>query len=131
MPPLPALAALLPGIPLTPPPPLPAPVARPPLQRRAAPSGSARLQGSSITINGLRQQALWLQDAGELWLPLEVLEGQLGVSRSSGANGSMELEWFGQKLSVSADRQRSLDDEVAVPVSGLLEAVGVAIRVEG
>lgn len=131
MPPLPALAALLPGIPLTPPPPLPAPVARPPLQRRAAPSSSARLQGTSITINGLRQQALWLQDAGELWLPLEVLEGQLGVSRSSGANGSMELEWFGQKLSVSADRQRSLDDEVAVPVSGLLEAVGVAIRVEG
>ena len=131
MPPLPALAALLPGIPLTPPPPLPAPTPRPALQRRATPASTARLQGNSISINGLRQQALWLQDAGELWLPLEVLEGQLGVSRSSGANGSVELEWFGQKLSVSADRQRSLDDEVAVPVSGLLEAVGVLSRTEG
>ena len=131
MPPLPALAALLPGIPLTPPPPLPAPAPRPALQRRAAPASTARLQGTSIRINGLRQQALWLQDAGELWLPLEVLEGQLGVSRSPGANGSIDLEWFGQKLSVSADRQRSLEDEVAVPVSGLLEAVGVIARTEG
>ncbi|MBW0168393.1 MAG: phosphodiester glycosidase family protein [Vulcanococcus sp.] len=131
MPPLPALAALLPGIPLTPPPPLPAPAPRPALQRRATPASTARLQGTSIRINGLRQQALWLQDAGELWLPLEVLEGQLGVSRSPGANGSIDLEWFGQKLSVSADRQRSLEDEVAVPVNGLLEAVGVIARTEG
>ena len=131
MPPLPALAALLPGIPLTPPPPLPAPAPRPALQRRAAPASTARLQGTSIRINGLRQQALWLQDAGELWLPLEVLEGQLGVSRSPGANGSIDLEWFGQKLSLSADRQRSLEDEVAVPVNGLLEAVGVIARTEG
>ncbi len=131
MPPLPALAALLPGIPLTPPPPLPAPAPRPALQRRAAPASTARLQGTSIRINGLRQQALWLQDAGELWLPLEVLEGQLGVSRSPGANGSIDLEWFGQKLSLNAERQRSLEDEVAVPVSGLLEAVGVIARTEG
>ena len=131
MPPLPALAALLPGIPLTPPPPLPAPAPRPALQRRATPASTARLQGTSIRINGLSQQALWLQDAGELWLPLEVLEGQLGVSRSPGANGSIDLEWFGQKLSVSADRQRSLEDEVAVPVNGLLEAVGVIARTEG
>ncbi len=89
------------------------------------------MQGTSISINGLRQQALWLQDAGELWLPLEVLEGQLGVSRSTASDGSLALEWFGQKLAVSADRQRSLDDEVAVPVRSLLEAVGVAVRAEG
>ena len=131
MPPLPALAALLPGIPLTPPPPLPPPAPRAPLQRPASPASSARVQGTSISINGLRQQALWLQDAGELWLPLEVLEGQLGVSRSNASDGSLALEWFGQKLAVSADRQRSLDDEVAVPVRGLLEAVGVAVRAQG
>ena len=131
MPPLPALAALLPGIPLTPPPPLPPPAPRAPLQRPASPASSARVQGTSISINGLRQQALWLQDAGELWLPLEVLEGQLGVSRSTASDGSLALEWFGQKLAVSADRQRSLDDEVAVPISSLLEAVGVAVRAQG
>ncbi|MFZ9946354.1 MAG: phosphodiester glycosidase family protein [Vulcanococcus sp.] len=101
------------------------------MQRPAGPASSARLQGTSISINGLRQQALWLQDAGELWLPLEVLEGQLGVSRSTASDGSLALEWFGQKLAVSADRQRSLDDEVAVPVRGLLEAVGVAVRAQG
>ena len=131
MPPLPALAALLPGIPLTPPPPLPAAAPRPALQRPATPWNTARVQGTSISVNGLRQQALWLQEADELWLPLEVLEGQLGVSRSPGANGSMELEWFGQKRSVSAARQRSLEDEVAVPVRDLLDAVGVVARTDG
>ena len=131
MPPLPALAALLPGIPLTPPPPLPATAPRPALQRPATPWNTARVQGTSISVNGLRQQALWLQEADELWLPLEVLEGQLGVSRSPGANGSVELEWFGQKRSVSAARQRSLEDEVAVPVRDLLDAVGVVARTEG
>lgn len=131
MPPLPALAALLPGIPLTPPPPLPAPAPQAPLQRQANPPGGKRVQGTSISINGLRQQALWLQDAGELWLPLEVLEGQLGVSRSAGTGGSLVLEWFGQKLELGADRQRSLDDEVAVPVGNLLEAVGIKISTQG
>ena len=131
MPPLPALAALLPGIPLTPPPPLLAAAPRPALQRPATPWNTARVQGTSISVNGLRQQALWLQEADELWLPLEVLEGQLGVSRSPGANGSVELEWFGQKRSVSAARQRSLEDEVAVPVRDLLDAVGVVARTEG
>jgi hypothetical protein len=131
MPPLPALAALLPGIPLTPPPPLPAPAPLAPLQRQAKPANSQRVQGTSLSINGLRQQARWLDDAGELWLPLEVLEGQLGVSRSAAAGGSLALEWFGQTLKLRADQQRSLDDEVAVPVGSLLEAVGVKVRRQG
>ncbi len=83
-----------------------------------------------VNVNGQRQQALWLVEQGELWLPLEVLEGQLGVSRSNAANG-IELEWFGRKAVVPPGRQRSLDDEVAVPVSALLEAVGVSIRPQG
>jgi len=139
MAPLPALAALLPGIPLTPPPPISAPLQRPAANQRPsaeqqptsrpqiAPAHGALHQGRVISINGQRQQARWLLKNGELWLPLEVLEGQLGVSRSSGANGSLELEWFGRKASVPPDRQRSLEDEVAVPVSALLEAMGVEV----
>lgn len=83
-----------------------------------------------VNVNGQRQQAIWLFEQGELWLPLEVLEGQLGVSRSNAANG-IELEWFGRKAVVPPARQRSLDDEVAVPVSALLEAVGVSVRPQG
>ena len=131
MAPLSALAGLLPGIPLTPPPPLPPTAPAPSLQRRVAPTPSGQLLGSSISINGIRQQALWLEESGELWLPLEVLEDQLGVSRSSRANGSIELAWFGQTVVLPADRQRSLEDEVAVPVSGLIEAVGVNVRRAG
>jgi exopolysaccharide biosynthesis protein len=120
MPPLPALASLLGGIPLLPPPPLPTPV---PLQRGATPA--RQVEGNELTINGERQQARWLLDQGELWLPLEVLEGQLGVTRRGSLETGLELEWFGRNLRLPANRQRSLDDEVAVPVATLLEAVGV------
>ena len=120
MPPLPALVSLLGSIPLLPPPPLPTPV---PQER---PTASARqVGGNEITINGERQQARWLLDKGELWLPLEVLEGQLGVTRRGGGGAGIELEWFGRNLNLPANRQRSLDDEVALPVAALLEAVGV------
>ena len=120
MQPLPALVSLLGSIPLLPPPPLPTPV---PQER---PTASARqVGGNEITINGERQQARWLLDKGELWLPLEVLEGQLGVTRRGGGGAGIELEWFGRNLNLPANRQRSLDDEVALPVAPLLEAVGV------
>ncbi len=127
MAPLTALAALLPGIPLTPPPPPPPQVVVPEAAPRLRPSSTARSQGAVINVNGQRQQALWRFEQGELWLPLEVLEGQLGVSRSNSAKG-IELDWFGRKAVVPPERQRSLDDEVAVPVSTLLEAVGVSVR---
>jgi len=131
MAPLSALAALLPGIPLTPPPPLPQAAPVPALQRRGTSSPTRQQQGGTISINGNRQQALWLAEGDELWLPLEVLEDQLGVSRSSRDKGGIELAWFGQTLVLTADRQRSLEDEVAVPVSALLKAVGVGVHREG
>ena len=120
---LPALLALHPGIPLLPPPPLPAPQRTAPLR-----SGRASAEGSTLVLNGQRQQARWLLERGELWLPLEVLEGQLGVSRREGPNNSLELEWFGAELSIPANRRRSLDDEVAVPVTELLDRLGVSMR---
>ncbi|MBM5820131.1 MAG: phosphodiester glycosidase family protein, partial [Cyanobacteria bacterium K_DeepCast_150m_m2_101] len=101
---LPALLALHPGIPLLPPPPLPAPQQTAPLR-----SGRASAEGSTLVLNGQRQQARWLLERGELWLPLEVLEGQLGVSRREGPSNSLELEWFGAELSIPANRRRSLD----------------------
>jgi hypothetical protein len=107
--------------PLTPPPPL-------------APQGVSRDQrGTRISINGRLQQARWLWQGqgGELWLPLEVLQGQLGVSSRDRGAGTLELEWFGQRLQVAPARQRSLDDEVAVPAGELLRAAGVGIESAG
>ena len=133
MAPLPALAALLPGIPLTPP---PAPPVAPALAPVAVPvprSGVSRLglpargQGDRVRINGLEQRARWQIEQGELWLPLEVLEGQLGVSRGAAGEGGLELEWFGRRCLVPPTRQRSLDDEIAVPCGELLRQLGVQI----
>ena len=116
-------------MPITPPPP-------PPLVPIGAAAATER-QGSSIRINGRLQSARWLWVGGlgntpqQLWIPLEVLENQLGVSSRSRSDGALDLEWFGQELKVPASAQRSLEDEVAVEVSGLFGRIGVGLRQEG
>jgi hypothetical protein len=63
---------------------------------------------------------------------LEVAQGQLGVSsRSLGAGGELELEWFGARMVVGADRQRPLGDEVAIDLAPLLAANGLTARPSG
>jgi hypothetical protein len=116
-------------MPITPPPP-------PPLVPIGAAAATER-QGSSIRINGRLQSARWLWVGGlgntpqQLWIPLEVLENQLGVTSRSRSDGALELEWFGQELKVPASAQRSLEDEVAVEVSSLFGRIGVGLRREG
>ena len=129
------LVLCLPGVgramPITPPPPPP-----PPLVPIGAAAATER-QGSSIRINGRLQSARWLWVGGlgntpqQLWIPLEVLENQLGVSSRSRSDGALDLEWFGQELKVPASAQRSLEDEVAVEVSSLFGRIGVGLRQEG
>ena len=131
------LVLCLPGVgramPITPPPPPPPP---PPLVPIGAAAATER-QGSSIRINGRLQSARWLWVGGlgntpqQLWIPLEVLENQLGVTSRSRSDGALDLEWFGQELKVPASAQRSLEDEVAVEVSGLFGRIGVGLRQEG
>ncbi len=127
------LVLCLPGVgqamPITPPPP-------PPLVPIGAAAATER-QGSSIRINGRLQSARWIWVRGlgdtpqQLWIPLEVLENQLGVTSRSRSDGALELEWFGHELKVPASAQRSLEDEVAVDVSSLFGRVGVGLRQEG
>ena len=127
------LVLCLPGvgraIPITPPPP-------PPLVPIGAAAATER-QGSSIRINGRLQSARWLWVGGlgntpqQLWIPLEVLENQLGVTSRSRSDGALELEWFGQELKVPGSSQRSLEDEVAVEVSSLFGRIGVGLRQAG
>ncbi|MFN9923163.1 MAG: phosphodiester glycosidase family protein [Cyanobacteriota bacterium] len=101
---------------------------RPPLWR-SAPSRT----GNRLVINGREQQAAWLwrgegPQPEELWLPLEVLQGQLGFSSRSRPDGSLDLEWFGVRLIVPPERQRPLGDEVAVEVAGVLATHRVSLR---
>jgi hypothetical protein len=92
--------------------------------------------GRELVINGLVQQAawLWVGNTGEpprqLWLPLEVLQGQLGFSSRSRADGSLDLEWFGRGQVVPPAAQRALGDEVAVDVAAILGATGVRAAVQ-
>jgi len=135
------LAAMPAGPPL-PPPVVPGPVAPGFLSRPTPGSsppeqpGETQRSGSTLVINGRPQRARWLwlgrgAAPRELWLPLEVLQGQLGVSARTRSDGQLDLEWYGRGLVVPPQAQRSLDDEVALEISGLLGANGVQAFARG
>jgi hypothetical protein len=96
-----------------------------------------RSEGTRLWINGQTQAARWRCQSSasglpeQLWIPLEVLQGQLGVSSRSRPDGSLDLEWFGQPLTVGPGAQVSLDDEVAVDVVPLFQALGVEAAQKG
>ena len=119
--------------------PSPAPAPTPGRSRPSAGAvlGARQQQGTRLRLNGLEQRAAWLLNGAapgqdrELWLPLEVLQGQLGFSSRSRPDGTLELEWFGRSQLVPPTGQRPLQDEVAVEVGGLLRANGVGLDVSG
>ena len=67
---------------------------------------------------------------GRLWLPLDLLEAELGAEAKRIAGGTLELSWFGQEQTVSPDEQISLDDEVAIEVAALLRGGGIRLQLE-
>ena len=90
-------------------------------------------EGADISINGKKMQAPWRWEESsppKLWLPLDVLEAQFGVNKTSAANGSLNLSWFGRDLGVPVQNQRSLQDEVAVEVVDLFRNLGVDSKVK-
>ncbi|MEO1001935.1 MAG: phosphodiester glycosidase family protein [Cyanobacteria bacterium J06638_7] len=110
---------------------LAAPSMPPPLPR-SGPEQPSR-EGGTVVLNGRPQQARWRwvgsgQTPRQLWLPLEVLQNQLGVSSRSLSDGSLDLEWFGQPLKVPAAEQQPLEDEVAIDALPLLRALGVRLQ---
>ncbi|MEB3271868.1 MAG: phosphodiester glycosidase family protein [Synechococcus sp.] len=119
--------------------PAPPPLLAPASDRAAAttPWPGSGQRGDRLRIHGRTQRAAWLLQAGPgrvegpLWLPLEVWQGQIGVSSRSLADGSLELEWYGRRLLVPPGEQRPLDDEVAVDGAPLLRDSGITITVSG
>ena len=123
------LASLNTGSPLAPLPPLPPQVL--PGEGRSTGRSGARLD-----LNGELQQARWqlsgsTTDPTQLWLPLEVLQNQLGVESRSLTSGGLRLNWFGRERDVPPDGLRPLEDEVAIDAAALLRDAGVTIAVTG
>ena len=89
---------------------------------------AASRSGDRIVIAGQRLSGGWQWQGQrddlpeELWLPLDLLEGQLGFSRLESGN----LEWYGEQRPLESIPQRPLGDEVALEVADWLAAVGVA-----
>ena len=94
---------------------------------------AASRSGDRIVIAGQRLAGTWQwqgprDDQPEaLWLPLDLLEGQLGFSRRDGG----ELEWYGEQRPLETMAQRPLGDEVGLEVADWLAAVGVRSRTRG
>ena len=115
-----------------PPPPFPSAEGAPP----EAPGAEGMQEGQVVRVNGLPQQALWRWAGAtdgrprQLWVPLEVLQGQLGFSSRSRVDGALELEWFGRRQVVPTAGQISLADEVAIDVEPFLAPDGLSASVE-
>ncbi|MEB3201119.1 MAG: phosphodiester glycosidase family protein [Synechococcaceae cyanobacterium] len=129
-------------------PPLPPP---PPIHAEAAPPSTTLLAaappppaadwsglkaGSRLRINGREQRAGWRWSGegsatSELWLPLEVLQGQLGFSSRSRSDGSLAIEWFGLERLVGPAEQRPIGDEVAIEIGAFTRALGVTLSRSG
>ena len=94
---------------------------------------AANRSGDRIVIAGQRLSGGWQWQGQrddlpeELWLPLDLLEGQLGFSRLESGN----LEWYGEQRPLESIPQRPLGDEVALEVADWLAAVGVRSSTRG
>ena len=94
---------------------------------------AASRSGDRIVIAGQRLSGGWQWQGQrddlpeELWLPLDLLEGQLGFSRLESGN----LEWYGEQRPLESIPQRPLGDEVALEVADWLAAVGVRSSTRG
>lgn len=129
-PPLPPLPEALPG--------------RGALTRPAAPAGpyqrravAGERRGDQILINGRQLRVDWIWRPGveggrpQIWLPLDVLQGQLGFSGNGRPDGGLDLQWFGLNLPVPRQAQSSLADEVGIDAAPILEAAGVRVTFAG
>ena len=129
-PPLPPLPAALPGGRA-----LTMPAAPGGLDQRRAVAGERR--GDQISINARPLQGAWIWRPGvgggrpQIWLPLDVLQSQLGFSSNGRPDGGLDLQWFGTTLPVPRQAQHSLADEVGVDAAPFLEAAGVRVTFEG
>jgi len=129
-PPLPPLPAALPeGRALT------VPAAPVGLDWPRALAGERR--GDQILINGRPLRVAWIWRPGveggrpQIWLPLDVLQGQLGFASHGRPDGGLDLQWFGTTLPVPRQAQLSLADEVGVDAAPFLEAAGVRVTLAG
>ena len=90
------------------------------------------IQGEQLQIGSQLLRGTWRwegrrdQPPQRLWLPLDLLESQLGFRRFEG-----QFEWFGQRQPLDQLPQRTLGDEVSLEVAAWLAAVGVNTRLNG
>ena len=105
-------------------PPLPEPLP----ELRQGPS----VNGERMLIGGQKLRSSWSWQGStpgrpeKLWLPLDLLESQLGFRRIEG-----ELEWFGRRRPLAEIPRITLGDEVGLEVAEWLLATGVNLRRNG
>ena len=90
------------------------------------------IQGEQLQIGSQELQSTWRwegrrdQPPQKLWLPLDLLESQLGFRRFEG-----QLEWFGQRQPLDQLPQRTLGDEVGLEVADWLAQAGISLHLKG
>ena len=89
------------------------------------------IQGEQLQIGSQELQSNWRwvgrrdQPPQQLWLPLDLLESQLGFRRFEG-----QFEWFGRRQPLNQMPQRTLGDEVGLEVADWLAQAGVSLQLK-
>jgi len=94
------------------------------------------VRGDRITVEGQRNSAVWLWQGRStsrperLWLPLNLLEAQLGFARSDQGRNN-RLEWYGRQQAIQSFQTKTLGDEVGLEVGDWLNTLGVSLKRQG
>ena len=90
------------------------------------------IKGEQLQIGSRELRSTWRwvgrrdQPPQQLWLPLDLLESQLGFRRFEG-----QLEWFGRRQPLDQIPQRTLGDEVGLEVADWLAQAGINLHLKG
>jgi len=87
-------------------------------------------EGISLEIGGESVRSPWRWQDGNparVWLPIDLLERRFGVRQSPMPGGGLRLESYGWRQDLPASALVTLQDEVGIDASDLLERLGARV----
>lgn len=89
-----------------------------------------RREGDDLELAGQPIRSPWRWQDGSpprVWLPLDLLERRFGLRQNPGPNGSVRLELFGWRQDLPGTALITLQDEVGIDATELLDHLGARV----
>ena len=89
-----------------------------------------RREGVDLEIGGEPVRSPWRWQDGNparVWLPLDLLERRFGLRQAAGPDGGLRLESYGWRQDLPASALTTLQDEVGIDATDLLDRLGARV----